>query len=95
MLPGKKVHISNMPSHAMLINPLTNHILQGISLSIEQYSALLKAVPAINAALHDRGYVVDEPDDADAPAPPVAKQSKTKTKPVKSNIDATSDEDSA
>ncbi|PHH80966.1 hypothetical protein CDD80_5176 [Ophiocordyceps camponoti-rufipedis] len=65
---------------------------KGISLSVEQYAALIKAVPAINAALGELGHDV-----SDAPAAddvPVIKQAKkAKTKSPKANIEATSDED--
>lgn len=67
---------------------------QGISLSVEQYTALLKVVPAINAALKEKGFVVDDLDDAVEEEPVVAKSKKNTAKPKKSNIDATSDEDS-
>ncbi|KJZ79544.1 hypothetical protein HIM_01013 [Hirsutella minnesotensis 3608] len=65
---------------------------KGISLSVDQWSAILKAAPAINAALRDLGQTVDDlPDTADA-APPKAKTGK-KEKASKANIEATSDED--
>ncbi|KAH8879990.1 transcriptional Coactivator p15 family protein [Thozetella sp. PMI_491] len=69
---------------------------KGISLSIEQYQALLQAIPAINAQLRNAGVAVEDPQPA---GPPV--EAKPKTEPQakvarskKSNIEATSDEDS-
>ncbi|KOS20301.1 putative RNA polymerase II transcriptional coactivator [Escovopsis weberi] len=61
---------------------------KGISLSVEQYIALLKAAPAITAALREKGEEFDEPE-----AIRVPEKASRKTKPVKSNIEATSDED--
>ncbi|KFA64941.1 hypothetical protein S40285_03869 [Stachybotrys chlorohalonatus IBT 40285] len=68
---------------------------KGISLSVEQYAALLKSIPSINAALREMGHPVDEPDGIDAVdvAPKKSKQDKNKSS--KANIDATSDEDEA
>ncbi|PHH90778.1 hypothetical protein CDD83_2669 [Cordyceps sp. RAO-2017] len=67
---------------------------KGISLSVEQYGALLRAVPAINASLRAMGQSVDDVqvtgDDAAAAA---AKPKQAKSKPSKANIEATSDED--
>lgn len=68
---------------------------QGISLTVDQYKALLKAIPAINASLKDAGvdvsgYAVDDEDESDSL---VAPKKKTKPRNEKSNIDATSDED--
>lgn len=64
---------------------------QGISLSVAQYTALLKAVPAINAALREKGQAVGGSGDDTVEPPPKTK--KDKTKPSKANFDATSDED--
>jgi hypothetical protein len=68
---------------------------QGISLTVDQYKALLKAIPAINASLKDAGvdasgYALDDEDESDSPA---GQKKKTKPRHEKSNIDATSDED--
>ncbi|KAL6873271.1 PC4 domain-containing protein [Trichoderma longibrachiatum] len=65
---------------------------KGISLSVEQYLALIKAAPGINAALRAMGQDVDDPDEMDIEEPSVPKASK-KAKSDKSNIEATSDED--
>ncbi|KAL7814621.1 PC4 domain-containing protein [Trichoderma aethiopicum] len=65
---------------------------KGISLSVEQYLALIKAAPGINAALRAMGQDVDDPDEMDIEEPSVPKASK-KSKSDKSNIEATSDED--
>ncbi|KAH6985941.1 transcriptional Coactivator p15-domain-containing protein [Ilyonectria sp. MPI-CAGE-AT-0026] len=67
---------------------------KGISLSVEQYTALLKAVPAINAALRDLGNTIDESDEPTSTALiPTSKPKKDRSKSDKANIDATSDED--
>ena len=67
--------------------------LQGISLSVAQYMALLKTMPAINATLRRKGHAVEDAEDlSDAPVDaPTAKKSKSKAE--KSNIEATSDEE--
>ncbi|PHH83143.1 hypothetical protein CDD82_3436 [Ophiocordyceps australis] len=67
---------------------------KGISLSVDQYAALLKAAPAINVALRDLGQKIDTFEHIiDAPANPSPKSEKPRTKPSKANIEATSDED--
>ncbi|KAF5672974.1 RNA polymerase II transcriptional coactivator [Fusarium denticulatum] len=68
---------------------------KGISLSIEQYNAFLKAAPQINAALRAKGLVVEgdvanEPDTALIPA---AKAKKERKKSPKANIETTSEEE--
>ncbi|GFP56198.1 putative RNA polymerase II transcriptional coactivator [Trichoderma asperellum] len=65
---------------------------KGISLSVEQYLALLKAAPGINAALRAKGQDVDDPDEMDIEEPSVP-TNKKRSKSDKSNIEATSDED--
>ncbi|KAF5651343.1 transcriptional Coactivator p15 family [Fusarium sp. NRRL 52700] len=68
---------------------------KGISLSIEQYSAFLKAVPQINAALRAKGLAV-EGDDVDEPGTaliPAAKAKKERKKSPKANIETTSEEE--
>jgi len=65
---------------------------------VEQYNALLRVIPSINAALTKEGETVeglgvelmamDRDDEVVAPEP-----KRVKTKPAKSNIEATSDED--
>ncbi|UKZ73012.1 hypothetical protein TrVFT333_000651 [Trichoderma virens FT-333] len=65
---------------------------RGISLSVEQYLALIKAAPGINAALRAKGQDVDDPDEMDIEEPEVA-TNRRKSKSDKSNIEATSDED--
>ncbi|KAH6609623.1 hypothetical protein Trco_002969 [Trichoderma cornu-damae] len=67
---------------------------KGISLSVEQYLALLKAAPGINAALRAKGQDVEDPDDMDVEEPS-ASTNKRKSKSDKANIEATSDEDNA
>ncbi|PMD57021.1 PC4-domain-containing protein [Hyaloscypha bicolor E] len=70
---------------------------KGISLSIDQYKALLKAIPAINAQLKDMGIVLGESADAmdeDEPEEETKPQKRIKGKKTeKANIEATSDED--
>ncbi|RDL37473.1 SsDNA-binding transcriptional regulator [Venustampulla echinocandica] len=69
---------------------------KGISLTIEQYKALLQVIPDINASLKSMGVEVEastamEEDHSEVEALP-----RTRVKPkkeTKSNIDATSDED--
>lgn len=66
---------------------------QGISLSIDQYQALLKAVPAINKELRKQGHDIAEIE-APAAEAEVAKPAKSKKqKTPKSNFEATSDEE--
>jgi hypothetical protein len=63
-------------------------------LTIEQYQALLKAVPAINAALLQQGVATEEVDlDGEDKLSSVVKTKKKATK-SKANIEATSDEES-
>jgi hypothetical protein len=64
---------------------------QGISLPLEQYNALLKAIPAINAELIAQGLDVAEIPSG-APSKATEKPSSDK-KSKKSNIEETSDED--
>ncbi|KAF4470660.1 rna polymerase ii transcriptional coactivator [Fusarium albosuccineum] len=67
---------------------------KGISLSIEQYNLLLKAIPAINATLRKDGHNIEYAEDVSEAAPaPAAKPKKEKKKPSKANIEATSDEE--
>ncbi|KPM36462.1 hypothetical protein AK830_g10131 [Neonectria ditissima] len=67
---------------------------KGISLSVEQYMALLKVVPSINAALRDLGHTIDESEETTSTAlVPVPKPKKDKSKSSKANIEATSDEE--
>lgn len=97
-LPGKKVNAPASPpgKGSFLHIPDNADIVKGISLSVEQWTALLKATAGINAALRDLGHLGDD-EDADAfDEPPVVKApKKEKSKPLKANIEATSDEDSA
>ncbi|KAH8793626.1 putative RNA polymerase II transcriptional coactivator [Hyaloscypha sp. PMI_1271] len=70
---------------------------KGISLSIDQYKALLRAIPAINAQLKDMGIALGESTDAmdeDEPEEETKPQRRIKSKKTeKANIEATSDED--
>lgn len=90
-LPGKKVYIAiSLP---LQIN--TDIRYQGISLSVDQYLALVKAIPGINAALRELGQSVDEPEEEETSTAlvPTRKVKKDKARSDKANIDATSDED--
>lgn len=65
---------------------------------MEQYNALLRVIPSINAALTKEGETVEwleaEPMAMDSDEEAVASEPKrVKPKPAKSNIEATSDED--
>ncbi|WZH43664.1 transcriptional Coactivator p15-domain-containing protein [Fusarium acuminatum] len=68
---------------------------KGISLSIEQYNALLKAIPRINATLRAKGLVVegDEAEELETALEPVSKAKKERKRSPKSNIDVTSEEE--
>lgn len=94
MLPGKKVSLSCSGEFKTDMLELANANLRrkGISLSVEQYLALLKAAPGINAALRAKGQAVEDPDEMDIEEPSVA-TNRRKSKSDKSNIEATSDED--
>jgi len=77
--------------------PLTAE--QGISLSVEQYKALLRFIPEINAQLRKEGESIEEAtqqdaEDGEIEKPAVIEKSK-KPAAKKANIEATSDEDSA
>lgn len=80
---------------------------KGISLSLDQYKALIRAIPDINAELAKDGVAISDAEDdgggdaagegagasvALAAAAPKKEKSKA---PKKSNIEATSDEDSS
>ncbi|KAG5948647.1 hypothetical protein E4U53_006222 [Claviceps sorghi] len=66
---------------------------KGISLSVAQYTALLKAAPAINDTLRQLGQTVEEVADPSGAALEPAKVTKEKRRPSKANIEATSDEE--
>jgi len=73
---------------------LTNGSKQGISLSVEQYNAFLKAVPRINAALRAKGLVVEGDDDEELEAAlETAPKAKKGRKSPKANIETTSEEE--
>ncbi|KAL1835790.1 hypothetical protein VTJ49DRAFT_6054 [Mycothermus thermophilus] len=67
---------------------------KGISLTLEQYKALLKVLPELNASLqaegHDVGSLPSGPGGTDEAASSKATKA---NKPKRSNIDATSEED--
>jgi len=68
---------------------------KGISLTIDQYKAFLKAIPDINASLRELG--VEDTDltdyEGNESGAESARKREIKVKPEKSNIEATSDED--
>ncbi|KAF9775677.1 hypothetical protein IL306_006204 [Fusarium sp. DS 682] len=68
---------------------------KGISLSIEQYNAFLKAVPHINATLRSKGLVIegDAADEPDTALIPATKAKKERKKSPKANIETTSEEE--
>ena len=78
---------------------------KGISLSLDQYKALVRAIPDINAALRDDGVAISDAEgeedggagEGSSKTPSVAKEKKEKKAKAskKSNIEATSDEDSS
>ncbi|KAI0536344.1 transcriptional Coactivator p15-domain-containing protein [Xylaria digitata] len=72
---------------------------KGIMLTLEQYNALLTAIPDINTELESKGHEVPDifAKAPTAPAPkPVSKStSKAQKREKKMNIEATSDEDEA
>ncbi|CAM1501095.1 Fc.00g102570.m01.CDS01 [Cosmosporella sp. VM-42] len=67
---------------------------KGISLSVDQYNALVKSIPGINAALREQGQSIEEPEEDTSTALVLTKKpKKDKVRPEKANIEATSDED--
>ncbi|RDW91174.1 hypothetical protein BP5796_02339 [Coleophoma crateriformis] len=70
---------------------------KGISLNIDQYKALLQAIPHINKALRGKGVDISEPDlamkDEDGSEADTKPLKRVRTKQEKSNIEATSDEE--
>ncbi|KAM0333307.1 hypothetical protein ACHAQA_001968 [Verticillium albo-atrum] len=98
MLPGKKVKkippADDAPDNA-LTTPFPP---QGISLSVSQFEALLKAAPAISAVLREMGHDVEDSEDAGGAstredAPKKITKALPKPKQKKSNFEATSDEE--
>ncbi|KAM3503299.1 hypothetical protein MY11210_008778 [Beauveria gryllotalpidicola] len=65
---------------------------KGISLSVEQYTALFKVMPSINEKLRKMGQLVDATGGAGEDAEAIVKKPK-KERSDKANIEATSDED--
>ncbi|KAH6844973.1 transcriptional Coactivator p15-domain-containing protein [Chaetomium sp. MPI-CAGE-AT-0009] len=67
---------------------------KGISLSLDQYNALLKAIPELNDKLRSEGHEVGGVPAAEATDAPVkADRSSKSKKSSKANIDVTSEED--
>lgn len=99
MKPGKKVRLPTIelpptPSECISL-PLT--LSKGISLSIEQYQALVGLVPSINEQLRKHGVALDagavENDGSTETGGAGKKAKKSTAEARKSNIEATSDED--
>jgi hypothetical protein len=72
-------------------------MVQGISLNVDQYKALVKAIPGINAQLKemgiDAGESADAMDEDEAEEVPKPQKRIKARKAEKANIEATSDED--
>ncbi|RGP68101.1 rna polymerase ii transcriptional coactivator [Fusarium longipes] len=66
---------------------------KGISLSIEQYNAFLKAMPRINAALRAKGLVVEGDTTEEPETAPEIKSKKAQKKSPKANIETTSEDE--
>ncbi|KAG7288525.1 hypothetical protein NEMBOFW57_004878 [Staphylotrichum longicolle] len=66
---------------------------KGISLSLDQYKALLKIIPELNAELRAQGHEVGDASADGTSSALVKAERPAKSKPKKSNIDATSDEE--
>lgn len=94
--PGKKVPIF-MPINHISARSANKAFSQGISLSLDQYKALLKVLPQLNEELRSKGHQVDDLPAAAAAstsaAPAKAEKASTTKKTKKSNIEETSDED--
>lgn len=72
---------------------VTNLLAQGISLTIEQYQALLQVIPEINVALLQMGIDVSGFVKKDEDVEDVLQKRKPSAKTAKHNIEETSDED--
>lgn len=79
---------------------MTDRFVQGISLALDQYNALIKAIPGISAELNEQGHETADIPSAESAAARPSSSSSSKdgkkgkaAKPKKSNIEATSDED--
>jgi hypothetical protein len=93
-LPGKKV---DLPFLSIIdARHFADTFSQGISLSIDQYTELLKAIPEINAALGKMGEAIDAVNNvasSEDEQSPNRTRVKKKSNKAKANIEATSDED--
>ncbi|KAL8358179.1 hypothetical protein RB598_002787 [Gaeumannomyces tritici] len=68
---------------------------KGISLTLDQYQALLKNAPAINAELRKMGEDVQDVEASTADPPAESPRPPSRDKRAKANIEATSDEESS
>jgi ribosomal protein L12E/L44/L45/RPP1/RPP2 len=67
---------------------------QGISLSLDQYKALLRVIPELNEELRSQGHAVETPAAAGSGSVQMKAEKSAKTKkPKKSNIEETSEEE--
>lgn len=93
-LPGKKVSLGLLGNVTLLMR-----LAQGISLSLEQYSALIGIIPQIEELLNQQGETVPRPDYSGSPRATPDQEMKEdvdgdeETTSKKANIEATSDED--
>jgi hypothetical protein len=60
---------------------------------LDQYKALLKVIPELNAELRAQGHEVGDASAAGTSGALVKAERPAKSRPAKSNIDATSDEE--
>ncbi|EJT80446.1 hypothetical protein GGTG_00445 [Gaeumannomyces tritici R3-111a-1] len=68
---------------------------KGISLTLDQYQALLKNAPVINAELRKMGEDVQDVEASTADPPAESPRPPSRDKRAKANIEATSDEESS
>lgn len=87
---GKRYHT---PCVCLTLQASNSH--QGISLSLDQYRALLQVIPELNEQLRSDGHEVGHIPAAEASAFLGMADKSTKPKSQKANIDATSDEEEA
>lgn len=73
--PGKKVASSHHPQFSLVLSTPDDILPQGISLTVDQYNALLAAAPLLESVLAQKKIEVVRPDyDADLSAKPEAEK---------------------
>jgi hypothetical protein len=88
-LPGKKVYHATFRTSGDLLT-----LLQGISMSVEQYSALIQIMPQIEELLKSQGQKLPRPNYSGiTPAQDGDEDDGESERDVRPNIEATSDED--